>query len=163
MAVACRFVDNDTAQDIVQDLFIWIYENKDYLDNKKDLPSYLFKFIQNNCLNHLRHQSIAADYKAEMEIAAERIEWYNNKEANNTLNTVINTDLIDRINEAVNQLPPRCAEAFRLCYFHDLKHKEIADIMKVSSRTVENHIHKALKYLRTKLKYIFFVIFLFFI
>jgi RNA polymerase sigma-70 factor (ECF subfamily) len=49
---------------------------------------------------------------------------------------------------ALEKLPPKCREAFRLCYFEELSYKEIAQIMNISHRTVEVHVQKALNLLR---------------
>ena len=56
------------------------------------------------------------------------------------------------IESSIEKLPPKCAQAFRLFYFHDVSQKEIAEVMGISVRTVEGHIHNALKHLREDLK-----------
>ena len=73
------------------------------------------------------------------------------------VNSAKNTEIIEI---SVNKLPPKCAQAFRLHYFQDVSRKEIADIMGISVRTVEGHIHQALLFLRKDLKDFLFLIFM---
>ena len=67
----------------------------------------------------------------------------------------------DQIHDAINELPDKCKEVFKLSYLHDMKNKEIADILGVSLRTVEAHMYKALKYLRGRLDPLWTILFLF--
>ena len=71
------------------------------------------------------------------------------------------TDVISRIENqelraelhcAINELHAKCQEVFKLSYLHDMKNKDIADVMGISLRTVEAHMYKALKFLRDRLK-----------
>ena len=62
-------------------------------------------------------------------------------------------NLLETIELSVKKLPPKCAEAFRLCYYRNMSHKEVAAMMHISPRTVEGHIHAALTFLRSKLLY----------
>ena len=57
-------------------------------------------------------------------------------------------DIQAALQVALDKLPPKCREAFILCYFEDLSYKEIAQRMNISHRTVEVHVQKALKQLK---------------
>jgi len=70
-------------------------------------------------------------------------------------------ELRKEIHDAINELPDKCKEVFKLSYLHDMKNKEIADILGVSLRTVEAHMYKALKYLRGRLDPLWAILFLF--
>ena len=83
-----------------------------------------------------------------------------NSDANEVLKQVLDKELREIIEISVNKLPPKCAQAFRLHYFQDVSRKEIADIMGISVRTVEGHIHQALLFLRKDLKDFLFLIFM---
>ena len=125
MALACRFVDEQVAKDLVQEVFTSYWEQK------------------------------------KVRIAEARIAfWGESTDSNDVLKSVINQDLREIIELSVNKLPPKCAQAFRLAYFHDISHKEIAEIMGISPRTVEGHIRQALAFLRKDLKGLFLLIFL---
>ena len=65
-----------------------------------------------------------------------------------------------QIDVAISELPDKCREAFKLSYIHGLRNRDIADAMGVSVRTVDAHIYKALRILREKLRYLFFLLFI---
>ena len=138
MALACRFVDEQVAKDLVQEVFTSYWEQKKVIQ-PDNIQSFLFKWLQNSCLNHIKHQMIVDEYESCVRIAEARIAfWGESTDSNDVLKSVINQDLREIIELSVNKLPPKCAQAFRLAYFHDISHKEIAEIMGISPRTVED-------------------------
>lgn len=161
MALACRFVDEQVAKDLVQEVFTSYWEQKKDYTTRQYPINFLFKWLQNSCLNHIKHQMIVDEYESCVRIAEARIAfWGESTDSNDVLKSVINQDLREIIELSVNKLPPKCAQAFRLAYFHDISHKEIAEIMGISPRTVEGHIRQALAFLRKDLKGLFLLIFL---
>ena len=132
MALACRFVNEQVAKDLVQDVFTSYWEQKKMID-ADNIRSFLFKWLQNRCLNYLKHQMVVEEYEARIRIAEARIAFLNDKtDTNDVLKQVIDHDLRELIETSVMKLPPKTAEAFRLCYYHDLPHKEIAEVMCIS-------------------------------
>jgi RNA polymerase sigma-70 factor (ECF subfamily) len=151
-ALACRFVDEQAAGDLVQDVFIAFWERKHMLD-ADNIQSFLYKWVQNNCLNYLRHQTVMEDYATHVRLAEERVAFMERTtDANDVFRQVAAKDLQEIIEASVRKLPSKCAQAFRLCYFHDMSHKEIAKVMDISSRTVEGHIRQAILFLRKDLR-----------
>ncbi len=73
MALACRFVDSQVAEDLVQDVFASYWEKK-HLIEADDIHSFLFKWLQNSCLNHIKHQMVVQDYEERVRIAEARLE-----------------------------------------------------------------------------------------
>ena len=152
MALACRFVNEQVAKDLVQDVFTSYWEQKKMID-ADNIQSFLFKWLQNRCLNYLKHQMVVEEYEVSIRIAEARIAFLNDKtDTNDVLKQVIDHDLRELIETSVMKLPPKTAEAFRLCYYHDLPHKEIAEVMGISHRTVETHIRNAILFLRKDLR-----------
>lgn len=152
MALACRFVDEQVAKDLVQDVFASYWEQKKLIE-ADNIQSYLYKWIQNRCLNYIKHQMVVEEYEARVRVAEARIAFFTDRmDTNDVLKQVINQDLRELIDISVKKLPPKTAEAFRLCYYHDLSHKEIAEVMNISHRTVETHIRNAILFLRKDLK-----------
>lgn len=161
MALACRFVDEQVAKDLVQEVFASYWERKKAIE-ATNIPAFLYRWLQNDCLNYLKHQMIADEYEARIRIAEGRLAFWNNRtDGNDVLKQFIDRDLREIIEISVNKLPPKCAQAFRLCYFHDLSHREVADVMNISVRTVDGHIHQALTALRKDLKHLFLLLFMF--
>ncbi len=152
MALACRFVDEQAAKDLVHDTFTTYWEKKEHID-AQNLQSYLYKCLQNSCLNYLKHQCVVEEYEAKMHIAKARIDFLcENSDHSDVFKQIQDHDLREIIEASVSKLPPRTAEAFRLCYYHDLSHKEIATAMNISTRTVETHVRQAILFLREDLK-----------
>lgn len=152
MALACRFVDEHAAKDLVQDVFASYWEQKKSIE-ADNIQSFLYKWVQNRCLNYLKHQMVVEEYEARIRIAEARITFlYDRTDTNDVLKQVIDKDLRGLIENSVKKLPPRTAEVFRLCYYHDLPHKEIAKVLDISPRTVESHIRHAVLFLREDLK-----------
>ena len=151
MRLACRFVDDEEAKDLVQDVFVDYWEQKHTMEID-NTASYLYKSIQNKCLNHIKHQAVVEGYAAQVKIAQERIDYLaRNTDENELFRQVSDRNLRELIEASVKKLPPKCQEAFRLCYFYDMTCKEAAAQMELSPRTVEGHIQKALAFLREDL------------
>lgn len=152
MGVACRFVDDEAAKDLVQDVFVNYWEHKNNID-VANISSYLYKSVQNKCLNHIKHQAIKDSNMAKVKIAQSRMDYLVRYTDDNELfRQLSNQNLRELIEESVGKLPPKCREAFRLCYFNEMTCKETAKIMNLSPRTVEGHVQKAIVHLREDLQ-----------
>lgn len=162
MALACRFVDEHAAKDLVQEVFASYWEQKRVIE-AENIQSFLYKWLQNSCLNYLKHRMVVSEYASNIQIAEARIAFLaSHTDTNDVLKQVINQDLREIIELSVDKLPSKSAQAFRLCYFEDRSHKEIAEIMHISPRTVEGHIRQAVGFLREDLRNLLTLIFLFY-
>lgn len=162
MALACRFVDEQAAKDLVQEVFASYWERKREIE-AENIQSFLYKWLQNSCLNYLKHRMVISEYESSIQIAEARIAFLaSHTDTNDVLKQIINQDLREIIELSVDKLPPKCAQAFRLCYFEDMSHKEIAEIMHISPRTVEGHIRQAVGFLRKDLHDLLTLIFMFY-
>ena len=156
MSVACRFVSDAVAEDIVQSVFVMYWEQKATLIPDA-IHSYLYKCTQNNCLNYLKHQAIVLGHEEEVRLAEERIAFQSERsDANELWNEVVERDIRKLLEDSIAKFPPKCRQAFELSYFKEMTYKEIAEAMHISPRTVEEHVQKATKFLRTELKDILF-------
>ena len=72
MALACRFVDEQVAKDMVQEVFTSYWEQKKVIQ-PDNIQSFLFKWLQNSCLNHIKHQMVVDEYESRVRIAEARI------------------------------------------------------------------------------------------
>lgn len=152
-AFACRFVDEYTAEDIVQGILTSYWENNKKIE-AKNIGSFLIKCTQNKCLNHLKHQAVVKKHQAHVRVAEARIAFMDQRsDDNDVFKQTENRNIRECVEHSVNKLPPKCAEAFRLCYYRDLSHKEIAEEMGISLRTVETHIRRATLFLRKELRH----------
>lgn len=156
MSVACRFVPEYIAEDIVQSVFVMYWEQKAVLIPNA-IHSFLYKCTQNNCLDYLKHQSVVLGHEEEMRLAEERIAFQlQGSDVNELWNEVVERDIKQLLETSIAKLPPKCRQAFELSYFNEMTYREIAEVMHISPRTVEEHVQKATKFLRADLKEILF-------
>ena len=138
-------VFDEDAENIVQDVFLLLWEKREVLDIQVSLISYLFSLVKNRCLDYLRHQAVADEYKQELSFKLSSLEILNN--------TFSSDDNIEKVvSDAINKLPERCREIFLKSRLDGKKYKEIADELNISVNTVENQMAIALKKLRLELK-----------
>lgn len=162
MALACRFVETQIARDLVQDVFLSYWEQRLTIQIE-NIQAYLYKSLKNKCLDYLRHQEVVKEYEARIRIAEARVDFINNTtDLNDVFTDVSSRNIFDLIEQSVKKLPPKCEQAFRLCYFHDIPQKEVAEVMNLSVRTVERHVRRAVLFLRADLDKILIFIFMFF-
>lgn len=160
---ASRFVDGEEVEDVVQDSFVALWNNKNRMNDVEHVRMFLFRSVYNNSLNVIKHRKISQGYAAEAKkIALRKMEYYA-AELNDAAEDVEKTELKKQIDDAVNTLPDKMRQVFVMSYMHDMKNKDIADIMGVSVRTVEAHLYKAIKHLRSRLGYLMFYLFLFYL
>jgi RNA polymerase sigma-70 factor (ECF subfamily) len=153
ISYARLFLSNSWADDVVQDVFFGVWQNRKKLENDgSDLQSYLIRSVYNRCLNYLRKGRLAENYRNEYEKRiASLINGYYAPDNNPVIASIFNADLRNIIDQAVNSLSPRCREVFRMSYIDNLSEKQIAEKLGLSLSTVENHMYSALKQLRIKL------------
>ena len=141
---AVRFVtDLETAKEIVQDLFVSLYENRKSLLITTSLRSYLYQSVRNRCLNHIKHLQMDRRHLENLKL---------NQESSEDLEATIEKgELEARIFQIISDLPPRCQDIFKKSRVNGMKNIEIAEHLDISIRTVETQISNALKVLREKL------------
>jgi RNA polymerase sigma-70 factor (ECF subfamily) len=143
---ASKFVsDIEVAKEIVQDLFVSIYEKRDSLNISSSLNSYLYRAVQNRCINYLNTQKTRDKY-------ARFVKEQGAGEGNNIESMLSKSELESALFSAISELPEKCRLIFKMNRFEGLSNSEIADQMDISKRTVETQISKALKILRLKLQ-----------
>jgi len=137
--------DAASASDVLQDVFLKLWEDRATLTVKVSLKALLYTMVRNRALNqHRRTRRIATDVILEdlLDEQAQAPAPEQNLAAQN---------LQAHLHRWINELPTRQAEAFTLSRYHGLKHSEIAAIMGISVRTVDTHILLALRELRHRL------------
>ncbi len=151
-AYACLFLDRDAAEDVVQGMFAYLWEKAGSVTIHTSLDAYLFRSVYQRCLNQINlqksrnyHHKILENYLFEFEFKIF------DPDKNDSIRKLFMDELSQDINNAIDSLPPKCREVFLLSYLHSLKNREIAEILRVSLSTVENHVYNALKILRVKL------------
>jgi RNA polymerase sigma-70 factor (family 1) len=133
--------DRDACEDIVQEIFLRVWEKKRDIIATKNVRYYLFSAVRNNCLSFIEKKKKSSALLVE-DMAA-------------SLGTLPEEKIDSRhpdplllINEGLSLLPPKCKDAFLLSRIGDLSYQEIANSMNISNKTVENQIGKAIKILK---------------
>ncbi len=153
LAYARVFLSEEWAQDVVQDVFFTLWQKRDTLVIGDGIRSYMFKSVHNRCVNCLRNQDRSRDFRKwnENRITEMALEA-GDYDRNPVIRKLYDGDLRTSLKAAIESLPPRCREVFRLSYIEDCSAKEISSRLGISVRTVENHMHAALKHLRSRLR-----------
>ncbi|MCE6990343.1 RNA polymerase sigma-70 factor [Dyadobacter sp. CY323] len=142
---ACSLLkDEEESEEVVQTVFLTIWEKRADLEITLSLKSYLYRAVHNHCLNRFKHASVR-------EVHREHTLHFTSESYESVTETIHANELEERIEKAVRSLPEQCQKAFRLSRFEELKYQEIADQLGISIKTVENQIGKALKLLRIEL------------
>jgi RNA polymerase sigma-70 factor (ECF subfamily) len=158
-----RLVGQTDAEDVVQDAFVELWKRDEEITDKEHVRAFLFRTVYTRSLNVLKHREITQDYAtATQELDMSRAMFYH-PENNDVLNNIENKELRIQIETAINELPEKCRQVFILSYLHDMKNKEISDVLGISVKTVEVHIYKALKFLRNRLDYLLWILLIFLI
>lgn len=134
---ALRLVDNaDTAEDMVQDSFLKVWQCVERGDRIDSFPSFMYRTVRNICLNHLRGSKEMLGDEFIPDVSDEDID----------------TSFRDaRIWRAVDALPDRCREVFLMSKRDGLSNEEIAEELDISIKTVKNQMTKAFSRLREAL------------
>lgn len=137
--------DSDLSEEVVQTLFFHLWEKRESFSVNTSLKSYLFRAVHNSCMNYIRHHKIR-------EIYAENIKHEVGNTGVQPSHDMDLKALQHQIARAVDQLPPERKKVFMMIRFEERKYKEVADILGISVKTVENQMGKAMAFLRLALK-----------
>lgn len=145
---ACKFVDEEPAKDIIQDIFLKLWNNRT-IEVTESISGLLFTMVRNKCLQQLEKEKVRAGYlsNAKLKLREEELLYYTEEHI-----SIIQVELQNKLDDAIKKLPEKCREVFLLSRFQDKKNKEIAEELGISIKSVEKHITKALHLIRTELK-----------
>lgn len=141
------------AEDIYMDVILHFWESRDRLPEDLHIPSYLLTSVRNKALNYLRKQQMISD-------THDHLSDHSQRELNFRISTLeacepkeLFTDEIQQIlNETLKNLSEQTRIIFIMSRYENKTNKEIAQTLNINIKTVEYHIAKALKTLRTNLK-----------
>jgi RNA polymerase sigma-70 factor (family 1) len=137
---------NDAAREIVDEVFIKIWRNKSSITTIQNLTVYLYTAIKNTSLNYLSARA--------RENMVESFDFFSVQLSDNNSpeKTLINSEMLKKINAAIDQLPPRCKMVFKLVREDGLSYKEVGAILNISPKTVDAQMMIAVKQVSEKVK-----------
>jgi RNA polymerase sigma-70 factor (ECF subfamily) len=131
----------DQANEIVQDVFLKIWLNREKLNEVNNFGAYLNRVVRNHSLNVIR--KLAQDARSATQLKI------NNPESENATDKILDYNESNRIlSQAIENLSPQQRTVYTLCHIEGLKYDEAAKKMNVSSRTVQAHMVQALRHIR---------------
>ncbi|HVG14733.1 MAG TPA: RNA polymerase sigma-70 factor [Chitinophagaceae bacterium] len=136
--------DEAAAEEVVQNIFLKLWERSENLTIAGSVSSYLYRAVYNESLNHIKHQKVKMAY-------GQHLSFSMKDATDNAAKRVSLKELEGRLATALNELPEQCRTIFQLSRFEELRYREIAEQLQISTKTVENQMGKALKILRVKL------------
>lgn len=145
LGYAVRFVENEeVALDIVQECFLNFWEKRNLLV-AVSVTSLLFAMVRNSCLNYLKHEAVVEKHRIEYlaKVGGEERLYYADF-APDAGYGLLYEELEQQIKSVIDNLPERCREVFVLSRFENLKNREIAEQLRISTTAVEKQIAKAL-------------------
>lgn len=143
LAVAFRLIpDVDTCKDVSQEVLVNLWNKREQLDIHTDLRAYLRRAVTNQALNHLKSRARwAFSDESDLLQVADTADTEGREEAERDL-------LEASLTRAIDNLPEKCRLVFHMSRFGRMSHREIAEKLNISTKTVENQITKAFKLLR---------------
>ena len=148
-----KVCDDDVAQDITQEIFISLWENRKTLELTGNLSGYLHGAVKYKVINYFRSNTIKEGHRAEFAILM------NQQHVNAADENLILQDLSKEVETALQSLPERMRLIISMSRKQDKSIKEIAAELNISVQTVKNQITAAMKLLRENLSYILFITF----
>ena len=128
----------EVAEEIVSDAFVSLWNKRSQIAEIHDLKSFLYILVRNGSISHLRKTN------GKKEIRLETLQDFYTLPVTGPETDDITEEILDQINKAIDQLPPKCKIVFTLAKIQGMKYKEIAEILDISVKTINNHIANAL-------------------
>ena len=135
--------DDSLSEEVVQELFVKIWEKRKSLTIDTSVKNYLFRAVRNGCLNQIQHDKVIQLHGRKLKEAL--------MSEDPAADYLITPEMILQLEEGIESLPEKRREIFRLSREEGLKYREIAEKLQISVKTVEAQMGLALKTLRQKI------------
>ncbi|WP_353132853.1 RNA polymerase sigma-70 factor [Pseudopedobacter sp.] len=138
-----RLKSHEKAEETVQDLFTHLWTKRDCIKIHTSLAAYLYTAVRYMVFNNIQKEMVRESYKASLHTTSIH--------DNSTEETILINDLNKILEKEVNHLPPKCRSVYELSRKHYKTNREIAAVLGISEKTVEGHLTKAIRQLKTKI------------
>lgn len=129
----------EAAEEIVEDVFVAIWNKRSTITAISNLRIYLYIAVKNRCFNYVRR----ATDKEVMDLDDIGADYF--RLVPDPEDMLVASELLQRVNKAILNLSPRCRIAYKLVKEEGLTYREVAEVLNISPRTVENHIASAIR------------------
>ncbi len=149
--VLCRYCMQfirkpEIAEEIVQELFLYLWEKRKVIKITSSLRSYLYKSVKNKSLDYLKSKFVKLDFNGENKLL-------DFKENTDPVKEYEKNELENLVEEALKILPEKCYTIFSMSRYGNFSNKEIAKQLNISVKTVENQITIALKKIKNFIEF----------
>ncbi|MDB4926131.1 MAG: polymerase sigma-70 factor [Mucilaginibacter sp.] len=135
-----RLHNTEICEEIVQEIFIKLWEKRAVLKLTTGLQNYLYTAVKYNVIDHYRKQLLQDNF-----ISANK---HRSEQDNSTEDNIFVNDLKIHLENLINALPGKCKNVYELSRLQHKSNKEIAVLLNISEKTVEGHLTKALQHIR---------------
>ena len=157
LAYACTILKSEElAEEMVQNVFFKLWQKREQTMVHTSLKAYLYRSVHNESMNYLKHLQVRNQHQ----LHAMQQQSY--ERGTDPAAQIQGKELEERIRKALNELPEQCRIIFQMSRFGEMKYREIADVLQLSVKTVENQMGKALQVMRGKLADVLVTIIIFF-
>lgn len=147
---ACRYTGRkDIAEEIVQEVFLKLWKEREVIEIHGSLRSYLFTSVKNGSLNYIKHLMIEKEFNAKALIHYQKRINYMEISQEDGSSILIAEEYEKFLSCAIENLPPRCRKIFEMSRKEELKHSEIAQKLNISVNTVQKQISIAIEKLHS--------------
>lgn len=155
--------DRESGEDIAQEVFVYVWENRNRLSFAEGFHSYLFQTAYTKCLDYIRRNQLMNNYVDNFSKSfIDEYRSYLDNESH-TLQNIFSKDFEQHLDELLKQLSEPRRMVFKMIYNDGFKVKEVSEKLQMPIRTVESHIYLTMKYLRKHLSVSDFLVFMLFI
>ncbi|HVW94416.1 MAG TPA: RNA polymerase sigma-70 factor [Mucilaginibacter sp.] len=148
-----RLEDQDEAMDVVQDVFVWLLNNREKVALNTSLSAYLYKSVLNKVLDIFRHQQTIRKYIAQgdhfIEVDSQETDYL-----------IREKDIAEMIAREIESMPPRMREVYKMRHQQHLDTEVIAETLGISENTVIVQLQRGTKHLRKHLGTVVFILYL---
>ncbi|MGM9752881.1 MAG: RNA polymerase sigma factor [Candidatus Cryptobacteroides sp.] len=159
MAYVSLLHSRQDAEDIAQDVFSLLWDKKNTLvfNDEHHLGAWLMTSAKSKSIDLFRKQARRAGQQSLSILEQTELDWFC-ESGPDLFEKIGRSDLYEKILALADELPPARKNVFRLSYVSNFSAKEISQMMDMPLRTVENHLYQALRFLRSKMEVVEFII-----
>jgi RNA polymerase sigma-70 factor (ECF subfamily) len=144
--------NEENTKEVIQDVFLQLWDNRKKLADNTSLNAYLFTVTRNRCIDLIRRQRLMLQFRSDKQEEYLRHTENFHALSDPILDEIFADELQSEIDKTVGSLPEQRQKVFIMSRTHGLKNKEISSLLDLSEKTVESHLTKALRTIRTTLE-----------
>ncbi len=144
--------NTENAKEVTQDVFLQLWDHRQKLADHTSLNAYLYTLTRNRCIDLIRREKLMLRFRTDKQEEYVRLTENYQALSDPVLDEIFALEVQTEIDQAVNSLPEQCSKVFIMSRTKGMKNKEISKVLNLSEKTVESHLTKALRTIRTTLE-----------